>query len=101
MSGMALSQAEPVVNLDDLVGEMLKRGPGEVLRPQGLSQSDFDNLQMIVDKVIRMYHPGERHVPWQPALQRGNRGTLMDYLRDGDYRGAHGFLSVEADFIPA
>ena len=70
-------------------------------RPRGLSQHDFDNIRLVIGKVVRTYRPGERHVPWQPGLQRGNRGTLMNLLKAGDYRAAHGFLVVKADFIPA
>ena len=87
--------------LDELVSEMLQKGPDKVPCPRGVSRHDFDSIRLVVDKGIRMYHPRERHVPWQPGLQRGNRGTLMDILRNRDYQGAHGFLAVEADFIAA
>lgn len=98
---MALAQPEETPDLDALVGDMLERGISEVHCPRGFSQQDFDNIRTVIEKVVRMYHPVERYVPWQPGVQRGNQGTLMDYLREGDYRGAHGFLAVEADFLPA
>ena len=98
---MALPQPEEITDLDALVGDMLERGLSEVRCPKGFSQQDFDNIRTVIEKVVRMYHPVERYVPWQPGVQRDNRGTLMDYLREGDYRGAHGFLAVEADFLPA
>ena len=98
---MTLTKPEEATPIDALVGDMLERGVSEVRRPRCVSQQDFDNISTVIAKVVRMYHPVERYVPWQPAVQRGNRGTLMDYLREGDYRGAHGFLAAEAEFLPA
>lgn len=89
------------MDLDHLVSDMLERGPGEVPCPQGLSRHDFDSIRLIIDKVTRMYGPLHRNVPWQPGLQKGNPGSLMDLLKDGGYSAAHGYLAVEADFIPA
>ena len=43
-------------------GAMLEKGPSEVSCPQGLSQPDFDNIRLVIDKAVKLHHPGERHM---------------------------------------
>ena len=89
------------VDLEHLVADMLKMGPDEVSRPSGLSLHDFECLRSIIQKVIRMYHPLERHVPWQPGPRAMNGVTLMEILKDRDYQAADDYLVVEGSFLPA
>ncbi len=89
------------VDLDHLVADMLEAGPDEVSCPSRLPQSDFDRIQDIIRRVIRMYHPVERNVPWQPGPRSMSGVTLMALIKNRDYRAADDYLVVKGSFLPA
>ena len=88
------------VDLDRLVADMLDSGPDEVPRPSRLPQYDFECIQDIIRRVIRMYHPA-RNVPWQPGPRSMNGVTLMSLLENRDYQAADDYLVVDGSFLPA
>ena len=89
------------VDLDRLVTDMLEVGPDKVFCPPRLPQYDFDRIQDIIRKVIRMYHPVERNVPWQQGPRSMNGITLMALIKSRDYQAAEDYLVVEGSFLPA
>ncbi len=89
------------VDLDRLVKDMLETGPNEVSRPSRLPQYDFECIRDIIRKVIRMYHPAERNVPWQPGPRSMKGVTLMELIKSRDYQAADDYLVVEGSFLPA
>lgn len=91
---------ETKVDLDRLVAEMLEAGPEEVSRPSRLPQYDFDRIQYTIRRVVRMYHPLERNVPWQPGPRSMSGVTLMALIKDRDYQAADDYLVVEGSFLP-
>lgn len=89
------------VDLDRLVKDMLETGPNEVSRPSRLPQYDFECIRDIIRKVITMYHPAERNVPWQPGPRSMEGVTLMELIKSRDYQAADDYLVVEGSFLPA
>ena len=76
------------VDLDRLVRDMLETGPDEVSRPSLLPQYDFECIRTIIRRVVRMYHPVERDVPWQPGPRSMSGVTLMVLIKSRDYQAA-------------
>lgn len=89
------------VDLDRLVRDMLEAGPDEVSRPSRLPQHDFECIRDIIRRVIRMYHPAELDVPWQPGPRSMSGVTLMALIKSRDYQAADDYLVVEGSFLPA
>ena len=89
------------VDLDRLVADMLEAGPDEVSCPSRLPQYDFERIQDIIRRVIGMYHPEERNVPWQPGPRSMSGVTLMTLIKNRDYPGGDDYLVVEGSFLPA
>ena len=89
------------VDLDGLVAEMLDTGPDEVSCPSRLPQYDFECIRDVIRRVIRMYHPMERNVPWQPGPRSMSGVTLMALIKNRDYQAADDYLVVEGSFLPA
>ena len=89
------------VDLDRLVADMLEARPDEVSCPSRLTQYDFDRIQDITRRVIGMYHPVERNVPWQPGPRSMSGVTLMALIKNRDYQAADDYLVVEGSFLPA
>jgi len=88
------------VDLDRLVTEMLETGPDRVSRPSRLPQYDFECIRDIIRRVIRMYHPAERKVPWQPGPRSMSGITLMELIKNRDYQAADDYIVVEGSFLP-
>ena len=101
MIGTMTLATETDVDLDRLVAEMLSDGPDRVTCPEGLPDNDFKNIQAIINRVIDLFHPHERYVPWQSGPRSMNWVTLMELLKSRDYQAADDYFVVEADFIPA
>ena len=89
------------VDLDGFVVDMLETGPDEVSCPARLPQCDFECIRDIIRRVIRMYHPVERNVPWQPGPRSMGGVTLMALIKNRDYEAADDYLVVEGSFLPA
>lgn len=83
--------------VDCLVSEMLEKGPGEVPCPQGMALGDFEQLRSVLDLVVRMYHPHERHVPWGGAPSSSDGIPLIVHLRNHDYEAARDFLLLSGN----
>lgn len=92
---------DTTVDLDRLVADMLEAGPDEVSCPSRLPQRDFDRIQEIIRRVVKMYQPVERDVPWQPGPRSMNGVTLMALIKNRDYQAADDCLVVEGSFLPA
>ena len=92
---------DPEVDLDGLVADMLEGEPDEVSCPSRLPQYDFERIRDIIRRVIRMYHPVERNVPWQPGPRSMGGVALMTLIKNGDYQAADDYLVVEGSFLPA
>lgn len=100
MQSMSLAHGVDV-DLDRLVSDMIEEGPDRVAHPPGLPRTDFENIRSIICKVIDLYHPHKRLVPWQPGPRSMNWASLMELLEKRDYQAARDYFVVEADFIPA
>lgn len=81
-------------DMDELVSEMLEKGPDAVPCPSGMPPSEYRELQEIIGDVIEMYQPIERSVPWQPNPYPSSEFTLMDHIRNRDYEAARNLLLV-------
>ncbi len=97
MAGIVTLARESDLDMDGLVSDMLARGPSHVPPPPGVSPSDFEELRSVLEVVIKMYHPHERHVPWQGAPPSSDGVPLIVHLRNRDYEAARSYLLLSGN----
>ena len=88
---------EAQVDVDHLVSDMLEKGPSGVTRPPKMPLVDFEELRSVLNTVIRMYHPHERHVPWQGAPPSSDGVPLIAHLKNRDYEAARSYLLLSGN----
>ena len=89
-------------HFEDFVVAMFEGNPCGKGRPQGLSRYDLENIKAIVSDLRSMFGSANRQALYQPGWQQlPNTASIMDHLKNRDYKAASDLIEIESGFLPA
>ncbi len=89
-------------DFEDFVVAMFQGDHHSKDQPQGLSQHDLESIEAIVTDLRSMFGTTTRQVLYQPSWQQlPNTASIMDHLKNRDYRAAWDLIEIESGFLPA